>query len=220
MQKILSIILNDSKYSKLIANRHDLVFASSTISTFFNFLLVVIKFIIGFTYHSVWLLGFGSYYLVMLISRIWLSYRYLKLRNQQTLDSLHFKQSEFFIGGILFSVVGLSFSTLGFYMYQNIFTQKFNNNVTYLIALIGFSKLIGAIVGLIKSRNYQNPIITLFKTFDLASGLVSITLTQYAILSMQKSPETNYATGLFGVAIGLFIFLIGIGFIIKSQTRS
>jgi hypothetical protein len=219
MQKILLSVLGNTRYHQLVAQDTDRIVLTGVVGVPISLLLAIIKLVMSAIYLSTWLLGFGLYYLVMVLAKAWLAYRYTKIRliTDSTQQRTAAERQELGLGGLLFSLVGLIFSAFCYQMYHQGFNQHFSDNATYLIALIGFIKLISAVVGLVRTRRHKSTLISLLKAFGLADGCVALVLTQYAILTMQHSTSANSATGLFGLGIGLVILLVGLWFVFKSR---
>ncbi|KRN28702.1 hypothetical protein IV38_GL000906 [Lactobacillus selangorensis] len=209
IKKIRQYIRASSVY-RYLENKTDRVILFSSLTTVIALILALIKLGLGMILDSAWLLGFGSYYLMLVLGKVWLTYRYTKIRKDETQA---FDQSEYFWGGILFSLLGLIFAVFCLFMAFHGLNQHFAKLVTYLIALIGFVKIISASISLVRGRRLHNPLVNLLKSFNVANGAVALVLTQYAILMMKGAPYANYSTGLFGCGIGLLIVLIGLGFI-------
>lgn len=222
MQKILLSVLGNTRYHQLVAQDTDRIVLTGVVGVPISLLLAIIKLVMSAIYLSTWLLGFGLYYLVMVLAKAWLAYRYTKIRliTDSTQQRTAAERQELGLGGLLFSLVGLIFSVFCYQMYHQGFNQHFSDNATYLIALIGFIKLISAVVGLVRTRRHKSTLISLLKAFGLADGCVALVLTQYAILTMRHSTSANSATGLFGLGIGLVILLVGLWFIFKSRQIS
>ncbi|WP_054699343.1 hypothetical protein [Secundilactobacillus odoratitofui] len=89
--------------------------------------------------------------------------------------------------------------------------------MTLLIATIGFVKFISAVVGLIRTRHIDNAWVRLLKAFNVANGAVAIVLTQYALLEMQRSASASSSTGLFGMAVGCILMLVGVRLMLRRN---
>ena len=105
-------------------------------------------------------------------------------------------------------------------MYAHGYNQQFNLNAALIVAMIGFTKLISAIVGLVRSRNLLSPLITLLKAYSVADGMTAIVLTQYALLTYQHSPQASSATGVFGMVISAGVVLVGLWITIFAAHRN
>ncbi|WP_054761384.1 hypothetical protein [Secundilactobacillus collinoides] len=151
----------------------------------------------------------------------WLFYRYSKLRinEREVTDDPDFALSEYFSAGLFFIGLGAIFAVFCLSMYFNGYHQHFSANVTYIIALIGFVKIINSSISLVRSRKHHNHLITILKLFNVVDGAVAIVLTQYAILTLERSANANSSSGLFGFGIGIVIVILGVWFLVRSRQR-
>lgn len=127
---------------------------------------------------------------------------------------------EIVIGGLLLSLVGLSFAGFSGLMLFHGYQERFSNNLTYMIAFMGFIKTGTSATSLVRARKLHNPLIQLIKAFNVANAAVAIVLTQFAILSMEHSPVANFSTGLFGLVIGGLIAIGGLWITFKYERRA
>lgn len=211
-----------SPLHRFVANKNDRALVFSASSTPFSFLMALSKLIIGGLYMSLWMVGFGIYYLVLVFSKTWLYYRYTLIRvgktttSEKRLGVYH----EIVIGGLLLSLVGLSFAGFSGLMLFHGYQERFSNNLTYMIAFMGFIKMGTSATSLVRARKLHNPLIQLIKAFNVANATVAIVLTQFAILSMEHSPVANFSTGLFGLVIGGLIAIGGLWITFKYERRA
>lgn len=213
--------VNAGPLSRYIGDAQDRIVLFGALSTPVSLVMALIKLILGLVYLSTWLLGFGLYYLVLVLAKVWLYVRYTRIRKQVLPPAATKREQyrEMVAGGTLFAVLGLVFAIFCAYMLLHGYSRTFSLGAVLTIATIGFVKLISAIVNLLRARKHRSPLISLLKTFSLADGLVAIVLTQYAILAMKKSPTVNTSTGLFGLVIGVILMGVGTWFVITSRQR-
>lgn len=220
---VLTVAKNGSplNFRQYWQSKKDRTVLYSAVSTPFSGLLALTKLVIGFAVMSMWLLGFGCFYLVMVVAKGWLFYRYSKLRinEREVTDDPDFALSEYFSAGLFFIGLGAIFAVFCLSMYFNGYHQHFSANVTYIIALIGFVKIINSSISLVRSRKHHNHLITILKLFNVVDGAVAIVLTQYAILTLERSANANSSSGLFGFGIGIVIVILGVWFLVRSRQR-
>ena len=99
-------------------------------------------------------------------------------------------------------------------------TGKTHNNIdgylVYLVALISFSSFGTAIVGIVKYRRKNDPIVAAACQGNIAKALTSIVLTQVALLDeFSDIPERIQIDGITGMTVGIIIILLGIRMVIK-----
>ncbi|MFT8384238.1 MAG: hypothetical protein ABF639_10110 [Lacticaseibacillus paracasei] len=114
------------------------------------------------------------------------------------------------LGGIGYCTIGVTFGIFCYVMYRHGYNQQFNLNAVLVIALIGFTKLTSAVVGLVRSRHLLSPLITLLKAYSVADGVTALVLTQYALLTYEHSTDVSTTTGLFGMVISVIVVLVGL----------
>lgn len=175
----------------------------SMITSSSNLLLALIKIGLGLFLSSFWLLIFGGYYLILFSARAFLLKRYTINRAQQSDRLIQL------FDGILYVVLGISFTICSFVMFRGGNDTHFNTLTAITVATIGFYKIIVAIIGFIRVKKLNRGSLLLLKVISLADGAVALVLTQFALLSSQHSQSVNKSTGLFGMAVGIAISLLG-----------
>ncbi|WP_054750955.1 hypothetical protein [Lacticaseibacillus thailandensis] len=162
-----------------VEHRRDRIALYAALSVPVGILMAVTKLVMGIVFFSSWLLIFGLYYAILLSVKVLSLIRYRKIRmsNNPTSAKIRAEQAFLVLGGLGYSLIGLVFGVFCFVMYHHGYDQKFNLNAALVIALIGFTKLISAIVGLVRSRHLLSPLITLLKAYSVADGMTAIVLT-------------------------------------------
>lgn len=84
------------------------------------------------------------------------------------------------------------------------------------IATFTFTELAFAIVGAIKTRKINKPIMEAIKLTNFASALISLALTQTAILSFTSNVDMSFYNGIGSLVFGSLAGLIGLYMIIHS----
>lgn len=193
-------------------HRRDRVALYAALSVPIGLILAATKLIMGIVFLSSWLLIFGTYYTILLAVKVLALWHYRQIRMSDSPISTKIRAEQAFLtlGGLGYMLIGIVFGVFCYVMYQQGYNQKFNLNAALVVAMIGFFKLITAIVGLVRSRHLLSPLITLLKAYSVADGMTAIVLTQYALLTYQHSPQATTATGLFGMSISAVIVLVSI----------
>lgn len=218
IKKIFWEYADKYKITNLIQQKADRVVLYNTVSTVSSFFVGLFKFVVGLILFSMWFALFGVYYLVLFGIRIFFLHKYYRMRTDKRLPNQKYLLENHYLklGGMLYTFLGITFTGVSVYMVQHETVNNYNMNLVLLLALTGFIKIITSIVGWIKARNFKSPIISFLKTLNIADGLMSIALTQYAILSMEHEKSASVSTGRFGIGIGIVLMLIGIFITIKS----
>ncbi|WP_225047684.1 hypothetical protein [Lacticaseibacillus kribbianus] len=184
-------------------------------------IMALTKLVMGLLFTSSWLLIFGTYYVVLLAVKsttLW-RYRRIRVKDAPIKAKIHAEQAFLTLGGIGYCLIGITFGSFCYVMYAHGYDQRFNLNAALIVAMIGFTKLTSATVGLVRSRHLLSPLITLLKAYSVADGMTAIVLTQYALLTYQHSPQANAATGLFGMAISVVVVIVGLWITIVATHR-
>ncbi|MDF2505482.1 cation transporter [Clostridium sp.] len=82
--------------------------------------------------------------------------------------------------------------------------------VAIAIAAINFTEIAMAVQGTIVTRRGEEPVISAIKLTNLASSMISLVLTQTAILSFSSGKDLSFYNGISGVIFGSCAVLIGI----------
>lgn len=121
--------------------------------------------------------------------------------------------------GYLISIASISFisySIIIIVLHKNAYYDLYT---AITIATITFYEIGYSIYGIIKSikkNNYQNQLLMLV---NLATSLISLELTQTALLSFQlNNLDTSLYNGIIGIIVGVSSLIIGIIIIKKKKT--
>ncbi len=218
IKNFLLILLKKYNLKEIISRKEDRVVLYSALSTISSSFFGLFKLIIGLYFFSLWFLLFGVYYIVLFVTRLYFIHKYSKVRVYHLPQKERLKIENKYLreGGILYGFLGITFAGTSYFMLQHGINQHYNRNIVLLIALMGFTKIISSIISWFKVKKFKSPIISFLKALSLADALVAITLTQYAILTMEHSANASFSTGMFGIGIGVGFILIGIMVTIKS----
>jgi len=118
------------------------------------------------------------------------------------IQSLIIMSSTILILGILFIFFSVKMLLIG----ENI---TYNDYSVYALAACSFTKLGMSIYWIIILKRKNNPIDFTMKLTNFADALVSIALTQSAMLTMQHVEKAAYYDGVFGLIIGITVLIIG-----------
>lgn len=127
------------------------------------------------------------------------------------------QQTEFFMiaGGILFitSIVYIIYTVR---MFVGEKSMNYSMNIALAIACVTFTEIVVAIRGIVKTRKNKKPIMEAIKLVNLASALISLVLTQTAIMSFSHEGDASFYNGLSGLIFGSIAALIGIYMVIRA----
>lgn len=126
---------------------------------------------------------------------------------------------KYIIAGIMLIISSILYINYSIYVIHDHKLYNYNIYTALLIAVTTFTEIVISIVGIIKSKNNDcNDQVS--KLTNLATALISLTLTQTAILSFTRVGEDmSYYNGQSGIIFGLISMLIGIYIIIKYKSK-
>jgi divalent metal cation (Fe/Co/Zn/Cd) transporter len=122
--------------------------------------------------------------------------------------------------GIILTVSGIVFIVYCLRLFFHGSNVIYPMEVALAIAAITFSEIGAAIYGIVIARHYKAHAISAMKLTSLSSALISMALTQTAILSFTEKIDVSYYNGLSGVICGGVAALIGVYMIVRSAIRN
>lgn len=218
MPKVMSYLIqlyNSASRESRIMIRSSLTLPVSTIIALTNAGLAI-------HYRSIWMLVLSGYYLILLLARGYViqhQRRRYKQSAQASLLSFQQERRFIFIGAWLLVALGIAFAGISAVMYKSGYPRHYGTVASYVVALMGFVKLIGAIVGLIQSWRLHSGGLGLLKSYSLADGMVGIVTTQYALLALEHFKNVAAVTGGFGLVLANLFIIIGLLNIIRLYRK-
>jgi hypothetical protein len=130
-------------------------------------------------------------------------------------------RSAYRVTGILVTVLSLlytlSFIPLFFAAAEEI---NYDRPVAVIIAAITFAEIGLAIHGTVSARRNRDLLSEAVKLTNVAAGLVLLTLTQSALLSLEKDIDPGHANAVSGILLGTIAVGIGVSMLIRSRRES
>ena len=169
------------------------------------------NFIIGFLTHSWWFITVGAYYAVLTVTR----YSVLQIRRKASGDY----DTELFarrITGIL--LVVLSFCIVGVNIMSAVKDRgtAFHEIVMITIATYTFTKITIAIIGMVKVKRSDSPVLKTLRNISLADACVSIYTMQRSMMVSfpgMEAAEILLLNIFTGTAVWIIVLLLGINLI-------
>ena len=212
MKKLFKDILNLEKNDKTMFL---LIFTTSG-----NILIAIIKFIFSLTIPSLWFFVNACFLTVLSISRFFSIKNYgirRTLKDEKLKKEIGYKN--YLHNGILLILLGIMYFFVSVYMYYKGTNTTMHEYLTYLVALNAFWSISFAIVGMVKYKRDQSPILKAVKMTNFANALTSIVLTQVVLLDTYASEfDLAKTNGYTGIAVSLIIMIMGIYMIINIQS--
>lgn len=200
--------------------RGSLYFAK--ISVPFNGALAIGKFLMGIFSPSFFLCVNALYNLGIAAAK----YIALKTHNSSQKDLLEmrpeeYKRKQFFfyevIGYIIMSASAL-YAVFCISMIIGISSSHYHKIVALGITVVTFTEIGLAIRGIVITRKDKEPIIEAIKLTNFASSLISLVLTQTAIMSVSYVGDASSYNGFSGIMFGTLAALIGVYMIIRGSS--
>ena len=201
--------------------KYKYIYNFATFSSIFNAILAFVKILAGMFTGSIFLIlnalyniGIGvSKYLTITTSK------HIKYKNKkdQTIESY----KTYNIIGIIIITINVIYLIYSVYIFLGLSKISYHMYVAIGIAAVTFSEITISIIGIIKTRRMNDPLKESLKFVNLASSLISLVLTQTAILSFVDNTINNSLyNGISAIAFGSISLLIGVYMLIHSYKRT
>ena len=186
-------------------------------SLLLNVLYAVGNCVLGFLAHSWWFITVGAYYAVLTVTR----YSVLQVRRKANgnYDTELFARR---ITGIL--LVVLSFCIIGVNILSALKERgrSFHEIVMITIAAYTFTKITISIIGMVKARHSESPVLKTLRNISLADACVSIyTMQRSMLVSFQgmEAADILLLNILTGTAVWILVLLLGVNLIGGKYTN-
>lgn len=177
------------------------------------------KLFFGILYSSIWFFMNAIFYAILGFSK----YRSVRdYRKVKKIDDKNIKgqiiYTNYLYNGWLLVLLGIAYFIINLIIFK---TEKTNNDLdgylVYLTAVISFSSLITAIIGLTKYRRKNDPIVAAACQGNIAKALTSMVLTQVTLLDTfgPKTEKIVKMDGATGMIVGGIIIILGLRMVIK-----
>lgn len=176
-----------------------------------NFVYALGNCLIGFLTHSWWFITVGAYYAVLTVTRF--SVLQIKRKASGNYDTESFARR--FTGVLL---VVLSFCIVGVNILSAVKERgsAFHEIIMITIATYTFTKIVIAIIGMVKAKQSPSPVLKALRNISLSDACVSIYSMQRSMLVSfpgMEQAEILLFNILTGTAVWLIVLLLGINLI-------
>lgn len=121
----------------------------------------------------------------------------------------------FYLVGIIILVSSIFYIFYSYHVFYFGSNSKYHMYIAILIATITFTDITLALIGTIKAKKKKDLQTETVKLINLATSLISLSLTQTAILSFTVQEDMSKYNGIGGMIFGICAGLIGIYMIIR-----
>ena len=198
--------------SRLITNKRERIIFMSNASIISNCLIALGKLAMGIYNNSIFLCINAFYNLGMAFAKIVVLYHYKNDDQKNVCDC--YKQ----VGIILICTA----VTYIFYSCRLFISHEITNYSMFsgiAIATVTFFEIGFAMYGILTNTKEQAPIVNSIKIINLCSSLISLVLTQTALLSFNSAIEASQYNGILALIFGSSVIFLGIYMIKYSKKR-
>lgn len=189
------------------------------VNTIKTLTVAIIKFMLGAIYSSIWFIMNAGFYGILSVSRYRSIRDYKRIKKEKDIEKkTNIEYTNYLYNGWLLILLGIAYLIMNIFMF---ISGSTNNNLEgyliYIVAILSFSSLTTAILGIIKYRRKHNAIISAVCQCNIAKALTSLVLTQVVILDevCEKSAYITKIDAITGMTFGIIIVGLGIRMVIK-----
>ncbi|WP_440119324.1 hypothetical protein [Paenibacillus sp. QZ-Y1] len=154
--------------------------------------------------------------------------KYYAAKAHEDLNQGHFSPDEIskkqyaayhFIGNIVLasSMVYIIYCSKLLFVAGNI--THYPRYIAFIIAAVTFTEIAISLGGAVMARRNNEPVIEAIKLTNFSSSLISLSLTQTAIMSFSYKGDPTFYNGLSGIIFGALAALIGLYMILRTRTK-
>lgn len=173
-------VRNSSLYEKILKDRMFRAGISLYLGLAVNLLYIVLNFISGIRYRSVWFTTLSAYYLMLALMRFLL----LRYMNRNELGK-HLREEfrRYRLCGILLLLMNWVLAGVVVLIVHKNNGFEYSGNLIYAMALYAFYAVILAVINVIKFRKLGSPVISAAKVINFTAALVSMLSLETAMLA-------------------------------------
>ena len=139
--------------------------------------------------------------------------------NTQSEDIQKKQQAAYHVIGSIVLVTSLVYIVYCIKMFSGGVSPKYHEYIAIAIAAVTFTEIAVSFQGVISARRSNEPVIEAIKLTNFVSSLISIVLTQTAIMSFTYDGDASFSNGLSGIVFGALAALIGLYMIVRNPER-
>ncbi len=182
-----------------------------------NMIYALLQLFMGIKNASSWFYALSAYYMLLTFMRYFLLKEIHKNRlgKNRFFELLHYR-----LCGILLVLMNTALAVMVFYMVRENKGFKYHYIMTIAMAAYTFYTMTMAIIGIIKYKKYNNPILSAVKTVSFTAALVSMLSLETAMLAAFGENESEefrlIITGITGATVCVAVLLYGIYITVTS----
>lgn len=202
-----------------LADHHHRIAASSLAAAIANALIGIGKLTLGVYLVSDWFMANGVYYLLLCAAKVQTLQRFAAVQSIE--DPKQRYAAEFSVykrGGLFLCLLGISYLFICLRMYIAKDAVVYKGYIVYLVAAAAFTKLGFAVYGIAVNRRSKGPLMATLRIISFTDAMVSIVMTQFALLTMEGSANALNSSALFGMSCSIFFVLLGIYMLLNKKT--
>lgn len=202
------------RYKNIFPKAKEIIYEQKSflsLSFVLNLLTGSLKLITGISTSSVIVIVNGVYSMVLCAARL-LQIWWIKITRAELPYGSTYTTRVLNAAAII--LLGCIFSASGVYTYRSQKILEYGTYSVYILALCTFVKLIVGIVGVSKFRHDRENVMFSVKMTNLTDALMSLVITQSAIMSIEHKEDAYIYDGIYGTLVGIAVAFIGVGMLI------
>ncbi len=183
---------------------------------FINLLYIVVKFVSGIVYRSMWFIALAVYYILLAVMRFLLARR---LNVQDEAAELR----RYRLCGIMLLFMNQALAGIVVFMVRQNRGFDYPGLLIYAMAAYAFYAVTIAIINIVKTRKHKSPILSAAKAINLVAALVSILSLETAMLAQFGGDDNplfrQVMTGATGGGVCTIVIAMAVYMIWRANNR-
>jgi hypothetical protein len=210
----------ENKFARrYFSDRHLRVKLSLYGSTAINALYALLQLYSGIFYRSVWFYSLASYYFVLALMRFFVLRDTIRTTSPGQHKQMEWRRYRFC--GVLLLWMHVILSAIVFYIVRQNRGFVYHQVIAIAMAAYTFTALTVSIVGIVRYRRYESPLLAAAKALSFTAALVSMLSLETAMLTVFQTEENTpffrqIMTGSTGGAICAVVLAMAVYMIVRS----
>ena len=122
--------------------------------------------------------------------------------------------------GLLIIIAGILYINYSILVIKLHLAVSYHMYAAILIATITFTDIVLSIIGIVRAKKKKDIQSEMLKYINLSTALISLSLTQSAILSFKnQNADNSFVNGTFGIIVAILTILIGIYMMLNAKRK-